>query len=95
MNTKKIDNNIQYWHSKNEFPKDSELILIDSNNPKYKNIYFVGQSFIDKSGSTNPSNYKIRIIGLDDDNMVLIGYNNWWYNVNKWMYLTDARKILQ
>jgi len=95
MNTQKINNNIQYWHNSTEFPKNSELILIDSNNPKYKNIYFVGQAFIDKAGSTNPSNYTLRIIGLDEDNTVLVGYNNWWHNVKKWMYLSDAREILQ
>ena len=95
MNTQKINNNIQYWHNKNELPKQDELILIDSNNPKYKNIYFIGQAFIDNSGSSNSPNYKIRIVGLDDDNTVLIGYNNWWYNVKKWMYLSDAREILQ
>lgn len=68
MNIKKIDNNIQYWHNKNEIPKSNQLILIDSDQSihiNYEKMYYIGQLYICE-------NYqKLIIIGLDDNNNVL------------------------
>lgn len=96
MNTQKINNNIQYWHNSTELPKPNELILIESNNPKYKDTYFVGR-FISEYPIANITYVKntVIIIGLDTNTNLLVGYNDWDYNVKKWMYLTDTRKILQ
>lgn len=68
MNTEKINNNMQYWHNKNELPKLNELILIDSDvsiHIKYKQMYYIGQLW------NFESDQKLIIIGLDDNNNVL------------------------
>lgn len=99
MNINKINNQLQYWHNVNELPEKGKPILIDSK--LIENIYLIGEfSKID-------AYYQFITYGLNDgiyndplknnlDKMLFKHYHDKWYDVvNRWMYLTDLKGLIE
>ena len=99
MNINKINTQLQYWHDVNELPKKYKLILFKA---KFNDSYY----FI---GAFNNIDYVYQFCtyGLNDavyknplENSMLNRiykhqHNNWYNVVEKWMYLTDLKELIE